>query len=262
MAIATLIRPSLQFFPVVMAFLLWLAYGRKTGIKLFAYICLGFVLILSPWYIRNLVTLNKASNQSPMINFLHHGMYPDFRYKQMEKSSRRPYQFDPRSEIIRTDLQSVTAEILKRFGEEPGRHLKWYLLGKPVSFWAWDMIQGHGDMYVYYVSQSPFKTRPLFQWIQKLMKFFHGTLVLLAILGSLIVWIAPRLVGSDPAHLFMARYISALLIYFTALHMVGAPFPRYSVPLRPFQYAMALYALNVILTMKITNALSSKPGDS
>jgi 4-amino-4-deoxy-L-arabinose transferase-like glycosyltransferase len=262
MALTTLIRPSLQFFPVVMAFLLWLAYGRKTGIKLFAYICLGFVLIMAPWYIRNLVTLNKASDKSLMINFLHHGMYPDFKYKQMEKSYRRPYQFDPRSEKIRTDLPSVTAEIIKRFREEPGSLLKWYLLGKPVSFWSWDMVQGHGDMYVYYVSQTPFKSRILFQWIQKLMQIFHGPLVLLSILGSLIVWIAPRVVGCDPAHLFMARYISALLIYFTALHMVGAPFPRYSVPLRPFQYAMALYALQVILSMKITNAVSSKPGDS
>jgi hypothetical protein len=60
----------------------------------------------------------------------------------------------------------------------------------------------------------------------------------------------------------MTRYISALLIYFTVLHMVGAPFPRYSVPLRPFQYAMALYALQVILTMKITNAVSPKSDDS
>lgn len=262
MALATLIRPSLQFFPIVMALLLWLAYGRKMGLKFFAYICLGFVLILSPWYIRNIVTLNKASDKSLMINFLHHGMYPDFKYKQMEESYRRPYQFDPGSEIIRTDLPSVAVEILKRFREEPARLLKWYLLGKPVSFWSWDMVQGHGDMYVYYVSQTPFKSRPLFQWIQKLMKFFHGPLVLLAILGSLIVWIAPRLVGGDPAHLFMTRYISALLIYFTVLHMVGAPFPRYSVPLRPFQYAMALYALQVILTMKITNAVSPKSDDS
>jgi hypothetical protein len=151
---------------------------------------------------------------------------------------------------------------LKRFGEEPGKQLKWYLLGKPVSFWSWDMVQGHGDMYVYYVSQSPFTTRTLFRWIQKLMKFFHGPLVLLSILGSLIVWISPRLVEGDPTHIFMARYISALLIYYTALHMVGAPFPRYSVPLRPFQYAMALYALHVILKMKINNAVSSKPGES
>lgn len=262
MALATLIRPSLQFFPIVMAFVLWLTYGRKKGLKFFTYICLGFVLILSPWYIRNLVTVNKASNKSLMINFLHHGMYPDFKYKQIEKSYRRPYRFDPRSEIIRTDIQSVTAEILKRFGEEPVSLLKWYLLGKPVSFWSWDMVQGHGDMYVYYVSQSPFMTRTPFVWIQKMMKFFHGPLVLLSILGSIVVWISPRLTGGDPTHLFMARYISALLLYYTALHMVGAPFPRYSVSLRPFQYAMALYALHVILTMKIKNAVSSKPGDS
>ncbi len=255
MALATLIRPSLQFFPVVLIFLIWLAFGRKAGLKLFGYIGLGFVLVLSPWYIRNLVTLNKAADKSLMINFLHHGMYPGFKYKQIEESYRRPYQYDPRSGQIGNNLQSVAVEILKRFREEPGVHLKWYLLDKPVSFWSWDMVQGHGDMYVYYVAQSPFKTRPLFQWVQKLMKFFHGPLVLLSILGSLMAWITPGLTAVKPAQLFMARFISALLLYYTALHMVGAPFPRYSVPLRPFQYAMAMYALHLILTMKINRAV-------
>ena len=261
-ALTTLIRPSLQFFPVVMALLLWQAQGRKVGFKSFAFICLGFVLILSPWYIRNLITLNKASDNRLMINFLHHGMYPDFKYKQLEKSYRRPYKFDPRSKQIRTNIKSVATEMLKRFEEEPGAYLKWYLLGKPMSFWSWDMIQGHGDMYVYYVDKSPFRTRSLFVWIQKLMRLFHGPLGWLSILGSLMVWISPRLTAGDPTRLFMARYFSALLLYFTALHMVGAPFPRYSVPLRPFQYAMAVYTLHVIISVITNGAVSSKSDDS
>jgi 4-amino-4-deoxy-L-arabinose transferase-like glycosyltransferase len=261
MALATLIRPSLQFFPVLMALLLWLAFGRQTGLKLFVYVCLGFLLILSPWYIRNFATLGKVSDKALMINFLHHGLYPDFKYQQKAHSYRRPYQFDPRSDIIKTGVASVTSEIIERFRQEPAAHLKWYLLGKPVKFWSWDTVQGHGDMYVYYVSSSPFKTRPLFQGIQKLMKFIHGPLALLAILVSLVLWLAPRIMAVNPTQLFMVRFISALLLYYTALHMVGAPFPRYSVPLRPFQFAMGLYALYVILTMKTNDTVSSTAGE-
>lgn len=261
MAMAMLIRPSLQFFPVVMAVLLWFGFGRRRGMKLFVYVCLGFVLMASPWYIRNFITLGKASDKSLMINFLHHGLYPDFKFQNKAESYGRPYNFDPRSEIIKTGLRSVTAEMINRFRQEPAAHLKWYLLGKPVKFWSWDTLQGHGDMYVYYVSRSPFQNRIPFHWIQKLMEFLHGPLVLLAIAGSLGVWIAPRLTAGepDPIRLFMARFFSALLLYFTALHMVGAPFPRYSVPLRPFQYAMGLYTLYMISTLKLIGAVSSKP---
>ncbi|MEJ2284951.1 MAG: hypothetical protein P8X85_15310 [Desulfobacterales bacterium] len=262
MALATLIRPSLQLFPVCMALILWLAFGRQRGLKLFVYVCLGFILILSPWYIRNLATLGRAIDKTLMINFLQHGLYPDFKYQQKAESYRRPYQFDPRSDVIKTGVASVMSEIIKRFREEPATHLKWYLLGKPVKFWSWNILQGHGDMYVYYVAASPFKSRPLFQGIQKLMKFIHGPLALLAILVSLVPWIAPRIMAVNPTQLFMLRFISALLLYYTALHMVGTPLPRYSVPLRPFQFAMGLYALYVILTMKINDTVSPPAGES
>ena len=250
-ALTTLVRPSLQFFPVILALLLWQVHGRKRGLKFFAYICLGFALIVSPWYIRNLVTLKTVSNKTLMINFLHHGMYPDFKYRQLAPTYPVPYKFDPRSPSIRTSIHSVMVEILKRFRQEPGTYLKWYLVGKPLRFWSWDTVQGHGDMYVYHLSKSPFMNRTLFGWIQKMMKAIHAPLVWLSFLGSLIAWISPRLTADDSGQLFMARYVSALWLYFTALHMIGAPFPRYSVPLRPFQYALALYAVHAILVTVI-----------
>jgi hypothetical protein len=43
-----------------------------------------------------------------------------------------------------------------------------------------------------------------------------------------------------PTGLVVARFVSLVLLYFTAMHMVGAPFPRYSIPLRPFLYGMGL----------------------
>jgi hypothetical protein len=39
------------------------------------------------------------------------------------------------------------------------------------------------------------------------------------------------------------RLVTLVLLYFTVLHMIGTPFPRYSVPLRPFMYGVAMYGL-------------------
>ena len=144
MGLAALIRPSLQFFPFVTATFLLIHYGRTPGLKLALALLLGFIMTVSPWLIRNMVTLGKISDKSLMINFLHHGMYPDFTYQQKPESYRRPYKVDPRSAEISADVGSVLKEIRNRFREDSVNHLKWFLLKKPVVFWSWDTVQGHG----------------------------------------------------------------------------------------------------------------------
>lgn len=244
MGIGSLIRPSLQFFPLLMAIFLLIHFGRKTGLKLAFSMLLGFILILSPWLIRNVITLGKISDKSLMINFLHHGIYPDFKYKQNPDSYRRPYKYDPKSKTISTNVSSVLREIKNRFRTDPLRHLKWFLLKKPIKFWSWNTVQGHGDFYVYYVSQTPYSEKIIFQWTQKMMKSLHGPLVIISMLGSLLVWLFPRPAGLAKNSIYVARFVAALLLYYTILHMMGAPFPRYSVPLRPFQYGMAMFGLH------------------
>jgi hypothetical protein len=179
-----------------------------------------------------------------MIGFLHHGMYPDFKYKQKPESYTGPYRFDPRSGEISKNVYSVFEEINNRFRTDSSKHLKWYLLKKPAAFWSWDMVQGHRDFYVYYVSQTPYSENMIFQWTHKIMKWLHGPLVVISLLGSLVVWIFPRPRGIGRNSVNVARFVAALLFYYTILHMIGAPFPRYSVPLRPFQYGMALFCLH------------------
>jgi len=246
MGMATLVRPSLQFFPLFVAIFLFFHFGRRTGLKLAFSILLGFILTVSPWYIRNIITLGKISDKSLMINFLHHGIYPDFKYKQTPESYRRPYKFDPRSEEINTNVISILEEIKMRFRTKPMDHLKWFLLKKPSFFWSWDTVQGHGDIFVYYVSKTPFFEKKIFQWIHRLMRFIHGPLIIISLLGSLLVWIVPQPAKFDRNIIFVVRFTGAMLLYYTVLHMIGAPFPRYSVPLRPFQYGMAMYFLNLL----------------
>jgi hypothetical protein len=240
---ASLVRPGIQYFPLVMIFLFVGEYGWKSGLKYFGVLVLGFVLIFSPWIIRNEQTLGVASDKTLMINFLHHGMYPNFIYNNKPESFGFPYRYDPLSSEISKSVGTVLKEIERRFIEEPGRHLKWFLFGKPVTFWSWNIIQGVGDAFVYPVSGSPYFNVWYFKWSHWLMKILNGPLTILAMTASLLVWFPHSSLKFPKEKLFVARFSSLLLLYFTFLHMVGAPFPRYSIPLRPFIYGMGLFLL-------------------
>ncbi len=51
------------------------------------------------------------------------------------------YRFDPRANEISASLASVKGEIIKRFIESPWEYLKWYLFGKPVMLFSWDVFR-------------------------------------------------------------------------------------------------------------------------
>lgn len=242
---AALVRPSLQYFPLAIALLFFFQFGWRRGARFLLVLLIGFFVVLAPWLIRNLVVLHSPGDQSLMINFLHHGMYPNFTYDQEPKSYGFPYRFDPRSAEISKDVTSVVHEMAERFREEPFKYLLWFIIGKPIAFWSWNIVQGMGDVFIYPVTDSPYFNNNIFQLTHNLMYFLHWPLVCLGLLSGLLVWI-PRFAKELPKHaLFVARFTSLLLLYFTLLHMIGAPFPRYSVPLRPFLYGMAVLPLQL-----------------
>ncbi len=251
MGLASLVRPSLQFFPLLFAFFLVFQFGWRRGGKLAATALIGFSLSLSPWIIRNMHILGVSGDKTLMINFLHHGMYPDFTYDNVKESRGFPYRYDPRSSEISRDLPSVLREISNRFEKDPITHLHWFLVGKPVAFWSWNTVQGVGDAFVYPVSRSPYFHAPFFKWSHHLMHALHWPLVILALFGTLVVWLPLSRIGIEDGAVLTARVTSLLLIYYTALHVIGAPFPRYSIPLRPFLYGLAFFP-PYLLTFALT----------
>jgi 4-amino-4-deoxy-L-arabinose transferase-like glycosyltransferase len=259
LGLTTLVRPSLQFFPLVMGVLLPAQFGRRKGLRLFVCVALGFALILGPWYIRNLATLSKISDDTIMINFLHHGMYPNFKYKDQAESYGYPYKFDARSKNISRNTESVLTEIVKNFMQEPWLYTKWYLFNKPVKLWSWKLIQGHKEIFVYEVAKSPYFYQNEFIWSYRFMRGIHRLLVLLALCGCMFAW-TPNYSGMTEKSVFTVRFASVLLIYFTIIHMIGAPFPRYAVPLRPYTYGMALFGVGYLLKyfVKYSNSMISK----
>lgn len=253
-----LVRPSLLFFPIIILGFLCINYGRKRGFFYFVGLLAGFVLVTSPWFIRNLVTLNTLSDQRLKIAFLHHGLYPDFTYNGDKTSFGYPYQFDPRSDEIRQNTATVLNEIVNRFQSKPIEQILWFVVKKPVALWSWNMVQGHQEVFVYEVSSTPYQDDGLFRLTHRLSRALHWPIIGLAFMGLWIAWFTSLPYDATKPKLLLARFISALLIYFTLLHMVGAPFPRYATPLRPLLYAMAMFTLSYCIDM-IRNRIRPAP---
>ena len=75
------------------------------------------------------------------------------------------------------------------------------------------------------------------------MWILHWPLMLLGLLGAATAWVKPHWIATNEASINGARFISAVVAYAIALHMVGTPFPRYGIPFRPLLYILAVSVL-------------------
>jgi 4-amino-4-deoxy-L-arabinose transferase-like glycosyltransferase len=261
-AAAALTRPTLQFFiiPLIGMLLVSRDRSRKTGLVIG--LLAGFVLMFSPWALRNLETIGSIADPTQSILSLQHGMYPDFRYQDIPESAGLPYRFDPRTEEITRNRASIIKEITRRFKEEPARYLQWYLLGKPATLLDWNILMGMGDVFVYPVLASPYFSQPVYTVTHRFMKLLHWPLVILALAAAVLAWLPGFGKSLSGPALFTVRLLSLLLLYFIALHIVVAPYPRYSIPLRPAIYGLALLLCSQLVarTRIVIGRKSLEPG--
>ena len=237
--IAALTRPVLEFFPPFLVALLFLTYPRREALRGSAVLLVGFLAVWIPWIVRNQVSVGKPGDSKVMIMSLTNGMYPDLEYDHDPRSLAVPYDYDPRSAEINASLGSALREIGRRFREDTGEELEWYLVGKPRTLWSWDVIEGGGDAYVYAVLRTPYNWNPVFRVTHALSFVLHWPLVVLALLASLYAWLPQARRRLQGAALVMARLAALLLFYNTALLMLLAPFVRYSIPFLPLIFGMA-----------------------
>lgn len=264
LAITVLVRPTTQWFIVPLMVLMLARSQGSLGNRWqsLAWLLAGFLCALAPWWIRNLFLFGKLSDSSVMITTLHHGLYPDFMYDGRPETFGFPYRFDPRAAEISRSVGSVLTEIQHRFQEAPAESLHWYLLGKPLMFWRWSNdAQGAGDIFIYPVTASPYWTHWFFALSHAIMQRLHGPLVVLGMVGSGLVWLPAVARLFAPQALWILRLVSSLLLYFVVLHMIGAPFPRYSIPILPLLYLQSIAALMVPLRL-MANPVSAPPSIS
>ena len=244
-AAGALTRPWLQYFPFLFAAWVFVMQRDKGGGARAAALLGGFAVLYLPWLVRNIVAIGATSDPNLMINGLHHGMYPDFRFAGLEQTFGIPYRFDPRSAEISLSVGHILAEIMRRFQDDFLTHLRWFLLGNPLTLFSWSTIQGVGEIFIYPPLRSPYFSEPLFRFTAAVMKALHAPLMFLSVVGVAFTVRQPNM--PDSHQLFVLRALALLMMYFVAIHIVVAPFPRYSIPLRPLSYLFAVFAISVIV---------------
>ena len=173
------------------------------------------------------------------------GMYPNVMYKENPETYGYPDRFDPEWSQ-RTDLAAVLEELTDRFAEEPGRHLHWYLIGKPMMFLSWNMVVGMGDVFIYPVFTSPYHESRLFFVTHQLMYWLHWPIMILASLAAIVIWLPSVQRCLSSSQIRIGRFCSVLIAYFVLVHVVGLPLPRYAIPLRPVMFGAAILLVMLV----------------
>lgn len=244
-ASASLTRPSLQYFApfLLLAVVVIRTVPKAPAIALLA----AFVLGMSPWWVRNLAVVGAASDSTLMASTLHHGSYPDLMFEGRPETYGYPYRYDPEAVNVGSSAANALRAIRKRFREKPLEMTTWYVFGKPRTFWQWNLTESIGDVFVYPTVDSPYFRLAHFQALHAGMRTIHVGLVVIGMAGVILIFGLARRAHSEfiPAGRSVAAFVVAsLLLYMTALHAIGAPFPRYSVPLRPYLFVAALFLVD------------------
>lgn len=244
LGLMALTRPWIVHFALGLAIVSWAVLRdprlRRVSLGMLA----GCLVIIGSWHMRNLVSVGVWSDSPRTANAIHHGMYPDFVFEGRPETFGFPYRYDPASEQITGSTSRVLDLLVERARAEPGRYLKWFLVDKPLYLFRWDAVQGAADAFVYPIIDTPYLDQPFFIATRWLARLLHPWLMLLAAVSFVVLTIDAlrrRWRGAD-----VDGYLAVwwcLYGYFVLVHLVGAPFPRYSAQIYPYLYPLALMPL-------------------
>ena len=248
---AYLTNEASLFLPYFLAIVVFLSATKSEQINFkrglvsrIAVFLIIFTLFPAAWTLRNHISVQagapKASDRAVVT--MSHGAYPDFMYK-TPYYRRYPYREDPMQPVFGASIDGFSRILWSRVQENPGRYIRWYLTGKPYYLWSWNIIQGIGDIYINPVNVSFFEDTIFGLLLKGIMKFVHPLILLLALLSLPAVffrWVKSRKMTGVLYNLPLLPL--SICVYFTGLYIIFAPWPRYSVPLRPELYLCAVWA--------------------
>ncbi|MBT7696742.1 MAG: hypothetical protein HN737_04955 [Desulfobacterales bacterium] len=237
MGIACLVRPALMLFPVFIIPYVFFIKKPPKRILVSMLLILGIITAIAPWELwkksRTTIIYDKSSLFSRALVL---GFYPDLIYK-TDSQKGFPYAEDKKYDEMTSDLGLAFTTLWQRAKKSPMKYLNWYIAGKPAMFWSWDVLQGYEDVYIYPVKNSLFKTSAFAGAIHKVMKILHPILIIMTMAGFAGLVLISKSGGStSQISVDIGLLVISLLFYFTAIHTILAPLPRYSIPLRPMLY--------------------------
>lgn len=240
--LSCLIRPTLnQWVPVLLVLLLVPAVRHFW--RHIAALTIGFVLIMSPWWVRNEITLHRLTDSEKMLATIQQGGYVNLMYQNRPETYGLAYRFDPRAAKASSSWPNLISDLREKFASQPLAMIHWYLTGKVVTFFSWSSAEGWGGIFTYAVLSSPWLTNPTNTVIASLMKCLHAPLILFGLLGTFMAFLpnVRRLFGVATTNAL--RFIALLHAFAIGVHVVGLPISRYSVPFQPLSFLLAVFAL-------------------
>jgi len=198
------------------------------------------LLLPVAWGVRNaqLPTTAESSSGRALQNAIE-GSWPEYHSSYMASVFGDP---DGRriQEAIRHETEVMMASrsagirlVSARIRAQPLSYLAWYA-SKPALLWDWSIRMGAGNIYQYATRHSLLDEQPLLKAIVAICWALNPIIMVLALAGVLLVWAN----GRDNAALPLAT--AALAVYVTIVYSLLQAEPRYSIPFRGIEIALAV----------------------
>ncbi len=253
LGLLTLFRPIFIGFVPLMG----LAVTRHR-IKTLLLVAAGAAAPVAPWLVRNMLTDGLVTTPSSLAMTLVIGAYPDYVFNGDPRTFPFPQSYDPDFLKVSASVATAAGDILRRIAADPLGMAAWYALRKPIYLWQFVNIDGVGDVLVYPVRNSPFTGNSVLALTHDVMRLLHWPVVVLAALGSLLVW-APRTAKLVPEARGLVLRTASLLLIFLAIATVPLNNPvRFAVPVLPALFLVAM-VLPVLMGEWICRKAGSRP---
>ncbi len=129
------------------------------------------------------------------------------------------------------DMDVALGTTLDRMRGERGRYARWYLIGKPTTFWSWNLTFGQRGPFIYPVKSSIYSSSGFFMMTLSLFKAIHPLFALLC-LAAIVMLLRELFCGHASTRRQIQKSISSLAVspispWLTwCLHLCrGIPFP-------------------------------------
>lgn len=205
MGLLVLTRPEflILLFPIYVFHYFW-KKEKRTTFKLFLFTVIGTAAVLSPWVVRNMVTLNEFVVASTQVNPFQAGTYPDKNYDDglVDRQGK-------------TQMEVAKERLKIGFTEHTWEFVKWYTYGKLKHTYS-KMYFGSGHEPLYPVI-------PILPW--SWLNWLHRGLVFSALVSLFVFarkWRQP------------AAILAIILVTMSLVRLVFVPEYRYNYTVMPF----------------------------
>ncbi|QDE38796.1 hypothetical protein FIV34_06065 [Luteibacter pinisoli] len=227
--------------PFVVLAVITLRWKRCMRIRPLVIVLIAAVVPLTAWGVRNTTLATDASSSYRATQNLVQGSWPIYHdaYRRLESGDPGAAQalaaINAEIDLVHADPYGGLAAIGSRIRQHPWQFLGWYA-SKPTLLWGWDIRIGQGDIYVYPTRSSPYETQPAFK-VMKLIAYVLNPVFGALSLGGFVLAISRR---SVPVTVV---FIAATVVWVTLVYGVLQSEPRYSIPFRGAEIALAGWAI-------------------